>query len=289
MKKLLLIAICCCCIYIASGQTVPASGKYQNDLATDHLKGSIKSVESFFYSKPIVGSLTNITEWRWKDGIVYNKQGNIISNVTKTINNNGTDTTFTKYDEQGRAISTTDRSGKIRTRSVYSYNDKHQLVENLLFSATMTMRIVYNEEGQRDTFYNTDIVSKPYSMRVYTYNKVLKTEYEDVYVHDSLESKKIYKFDANGNKIEEIYLDPNNKRTGKSTYQYDNNGNMTMWADSSIMYSRGVVYDPISKSYGSVRYFYYPEFDKAGNWLQKDEFMYNIIVSRVKRKIEYYP
>jgi len=90
--------------------------------------------------------------------------------------------------------------------------------------------------------------------------------------------------------LENIRIDANNNRTGKTTYQYDNNGDKIMQADSNIFYIRGTAPSVSNKksSESSGHIFRYTEYDKAGNWQQQDEVFNDVVIRRTTRTIEYY-
>jgi len=292
MKILLSAIICCILIYPAAAQTtIPASGKYQNDLAGGNFKGEVKTCISYFYEKPKDGEINTTTEWRFKTAVVYNKQGNILSISSNNNHANDSIGLISKYtyDKAGRTISVADGKGKVIDSSVYSYNAYHRLIEDVWFGKTVMAHIIYNDHGRRDTTFTYDVRSKLMSVVTSYYDKAgnnIETDRQEP--GGKLQSREVYRYDDHKNMLEDIRIDANNNRTGKTTYQYDENGDKIMQADSNIIYIRGS--GPSSNNNNTesnVHFFKYAQYDKAGNWLHQDELFNDVIIRRIKRTIEY--
>jgi len=171
MKILLLAVICCILIYPAIAQTtVPASGKYQNDLAVGNFKGRVKGCTSRFYERPKDGEIDTTTDWRYITSWVYNEQGNILSESAG--NNHISDSLKLRmkytYDRAGRTISVMEGNGKLIDSSVYSYNANHKLIEDVWFGQKVHFHFIYNARGRRDTMLTYDIVGKLTSVVIFT-------------------------------------------------------------------------------------------------------------------------
>jgi len=293
MKILLSAIIYCILTYPAIAQTsIPASGKYQNDLAGGNFKGKVKTCTSYFYEKPKDGEINATTAWRFKTVVAYNKQSNILS--ISASNNHANDSAELRskytYDKTGRIILVTEGKGKIIDSSVYRYNTNHKLTEDIWFGKNVMFHIIYNAYGRRDTTFIYDVIGKLMSLVTYYYDKAGNNIETDRHESDGkLQSKEVYQYDDRKNMLENIRIDANNNRTGKTTYQYDKNGDKIMQTDSNIIYIRGSGPSSNNKNdtEGNARFFTYAQYDKAGNWLQQDEQFNGVIIRRVRRTIEY--
>ncbi|MEO6851776.1 MAG: hypothetical protein ABI166_14135 [Mucilaginibacter sp.] len=292
-RAIILFAFCCLIIAIKALN----SGKYQNDLKDRNLKGKVKSCIEFHYDSYKASDEID-SGWVYSTTDTFDIKGNTISS---DISGNPSKRPVSRHlywvdirDNEDRKIETKGTSGKIISRSTYDRNAENNLVESIWFesSSKPMLKIIYNHSGRRDTMYNYDIVGGFMGIVVYRYNKSNDLIEQNSYSpKGKLTSKEVYDYDKNNLKISEMHYDSLGIKNSKINYAYDDYGNMTMEADSSMMYIGGNRVFNADSTNKNILIFRctFGNFDSHHNWLREDMLYNNKIVKTYKRKIEYYP
>jgi hypothetical protein len=194
-----------------------------------------------------------------------------------------------KYDKTGRQLQSIETgNGKNVTVVTYTKNNKGNLIEVRSKSSKLTLRKVYNKQGNLDTLYTFDVVGKLNTMKVYQYYANSKDFDELYYRQGDLVYTEIKKLDKSNKVVSEFHYKPNGVRESRKSYKYDMYGNITMQTDSNSFYIGGYGRS-WQENNEDVRVYTYKDFDKAGNWLQR-----NMVdksgkaIYTIKREITYY-
>src|SRR5207237_734460 len=111
------------------------------------------------------------------------------------------------FDTEGRNIMTATKAGHVMSRSEYSYNSKHNLVEVISFMPKLSTRIIYNNQGYRDTMYSNNILGRLQRIVVYHYdNKNNLIRPDEHNIDGSFAHNTFYKYDNHNNNIEELVI-----------------------------------------------------------------------------------
>lgn len=265
-----------------------SGGKYQHDLTTEGLKGSVKSATSYSYYAKQDSDISS-KNWDYKIINEYNKKGNLVStSYKKSSRSVETYHLNYKYDGHGRTDRLSNQNGQVIRRFDYAYNIKRNLVETSSSGSRLSYHLVYNRNGKRDTLYNYDRKGEVTSKQVFRYdddgNLIQFMRYNP---EGNVTNKHFYRYDNQHNKTEEIIADARGERKSRISFKYDDKGNLTSRLDSNLFFIGG---DP-GKKVGDqlyLRTYSYVKFDHAGNWLQKNLMIDNQIKRIVVREIEYY-
>jgi hypothetical protein len=298
MKMLLILFICLISLCVLSFSIQVPSGKYQNDLVAGNLKGKVKSCTKFFYDTYKSGDNID-SDYNYQLKSIFDVHGKTFSSMMsgnpakKPISQ--TLSFFPTYDEEGRNTINKDQTGQIVGFSIYTRNEKNNLVEAFSTrpNSPVMLKIIYNNKGDRDTMYQNDASGKFMGKVIYHNNKNHDLiEEDEFYTNKEWSYKTIFNYDKNHNKIDEIRYDTKNANGTRTSYGYDDYGNMIMERDTSteiyIGGNRIFSVDPTNKNYLIFKC-KYSNFDSHKNWLRQDMFYKDSIAKTVKRVIEYYP
>ena len=253
----------------------------KNDLEKANLKGSVMSTtENTYYVTEKFGEI--VKGEIILDDVIFNKANNI-----------------TKYKLNGYMI---ESNGFIPTK--FTYNDKNQIIEENNFTSNTKLLHKYDSTGleiemnnfHMDTLvqkkkFKYDIKGNEIEYNSYDYNGKLsfkiKNKFDGKKIIESkwlnndgtLSSTNKYKYDKNGNIIEDITIDSNNKVTNKYNSTYDKNNNLIeyrMFIDNDI------------RNELTIYKYSYSKFDSNKNWTEQIEYENDIPTKIKERTIEYY-
>lgn len=225
----------------------------------------------------------------------------------------GSDDPDCKYDEKGNPIEYTYKGWSIHKWKL-KWDDKGRVIEESVFDTDGNLKykrtFKYDNNGNNieredQTAYTHDTNRFMYSKYVYKYdNKNNKIGwYREDNIDSSLSPMETYKYDDNGNILEEKSFS-DGVLSAIIKYDYDNNGNLievkTNSLDRDYSSKATINYDEkgneiervetgvIDKEPIKIKNTYKYEFDKNGNWIKKIEYEDGIAEMITKREIEYY-
>lgn len=182
--------------------------------------------------------------------------------ISKRYYNNSAEDTSTTYYYDGRILSFYNNSKK-RPRRIYYYNEQKLLIKDedysggKLYSET---NYKYNQEGlviEAIVERNEGSDKDDTSLIKYYYNPITKllVKVESISSKDGLKNRTTYKYDVNGNLVNE-YLDfLEEDRFSDESYEYSDNGQLKSYT----------IINPCGQSNDK----YILEYDSYGNWIKK--------------------
>ncbi len=283
----------------------------QSDLKNENLKGKVKSITG--YKANIIDIKNEVTE----EPIIefrkeYNDRGMIsLQQLYDTFGKLKHETT-NEYNNEGLRIKTVRNSFHPETKSVelirYDTTGKPVSISVIINDTnTFVSELKYNEFGDLAQSIITEDGKTDTTTLKYKYNDDGQINWKkQTQSTDQVEYKYIttYKYDNNGNLIEETSHSDLGKM--KWTYQYNKNNNLiasSTYQDADIQqktkYNKNRNYTLIQlydqeELYRELKYEY--DLDKKGNWIEKKVFVKQISSDDNKftpayiqtRKIEYY-
>jgi hypothetical protein len=281
-----------------------------NDLKSENLNGSVKSVSEMSYkSVEKQGSLvpTDIVN---KVYFVFNKQGNLVYKTYQSFSHPSAGQVNLKYDLSGNLIEqlSSNLSGDTLTdKSLYTYDSQNRKITEKHFSFgdnenyygytykydakdNITERTLYKENGNptEKSTYRYDDKNRVDEIEKYTFPSELPSKeivtYEDggklitrkTYFPDGgLYSTSIKKNNDAGKCLEDTYRSPSNNLDSYSKYTYDIQGNLTEY----FGYENGKMDGHITQKY---------EYDSNNNWIKKTVFFDDEEKGIIVREINYY-
>lgn len=261
----------------------------ENSPAKTNLKGKVKTVEVLNYKSSKKGNEKDTGSLYFHHTSKYNIEGERTEVNWISIKDSLAQKDYFKYDKKGNMIKQSryflggkyNRNDSIHWVYSYKYDDKGNLTEKNTYKtddSILTNKVTYKYDSRG-----------------------IKTEEIWYDFYDSLKLQFTFKFDKNGNTIEQVRYDLG--KPTKMTAKYDKNGIQieanTFKADGSLRYKYTYEYD----EYGNLtedlehspdgslsqKYTYKYKYDKTGNWIEKISFINDIQTEFAVRKIEYYP
>jgi hypothetical protein len=199
------------------------------------------------------------------------------------------------------------QKNKLSSRDVYDYNSKGYLIAVSSYlgkSDTISEKWTY-------LYYNRDrkIEEKGYGYNnrlTYTRRYKCDTNWEKLFSSDSIvdDWQTFYKYDNNGNNVEEDRFKDGMVFERKLMYKYDTTDNLI--EEDDYLYANDTITDKLFYKYDSngnvierrgLRHlcdgytYKYENFDKEGNWLREIKISSDIIPEEtiIERVLEYYP
>ncbi len=232
----------------------------------------------------------------------YNNQGKLIDETSYDAFGNIIENTTHTYDEKGNAVEFNQKSRTFEYNTSSRYDNKGNLIQQIVSSSTFKQPVTktftyrFDSKGRKIEEVNSQNPQRPI---IYTYEKkgnVIKKEIDHMFKYDvngntleeteidsegNIRSKIICKYDSEGNNIEKITTTnygEDNITENKVENKYDKNGNIVETEDSWK-----------TRNYNKVvKYKYTYEFDKVGNWVKQTEFKDDKKSHELERTIEYY-
>jgi hypothetical protein len=258
------------------------SNEQKNDLEKVNLKGSVKSITENTY-------------------MAIEKFGEVIKGGRNPNDFFRKENCITKYDINGYL---TESNGVIPCKFIY--NDKKQLIEENEFTSNTKIFHKYDKNGfeielnnfHKDTLvqkikYKNDKMGNKVEINPYNYTGKLQYKIKQIFIGKNLmESKEYdkegrltattkYKYDKNGNQIEETTTDSSNKVFSKNNLKYDENNNLI---ESKRFFDNALFENENNTTYRFV----YNKLDSNKNWTELIEYENEIPVKITERTIEYY-
>ncbi|TAL59828.1 MAG: hypothetical protein EPN85_08580 [Bacteroidetes bacterium] len=237
-----------------------------------------KLIESNCYNS--VGSLTE------KETFSYNNNGNVIENNSYRPNGILTQKSIYQYDSTGNMIESNfynlDGSHHVM-KYICEYDDKgNQIEKNIYYDSLRTEKTIYKYDGKGNqieivnTTYGDNGIFRNKNTCKYKYNdqgdKIEENKYE---WNGNLINKRIFHYNVNRDLIEYNYyhydIDGSVAGLVKYTYKYDSNRNIIYQSD--LYDSKGRMPDENTCSY---------EYDEKNNWIKRTEFRNNDGVIRTE-------
>ena len=231
----------------------------------------------------------------------YNNQGKLIDETSYDPFGNINENTTHTYDEKGNPAEFHQKSRTFEYKTSSLYDEKGNIIqqtENHTGSkqAIRTFTYKYDSKGRKVEEVESNNPQRPIT---YTYDKngnMVKKEIDHMFKYDingntleeieidsdgKVKNKILCKYDLGGNNIERVKTTKDgadNIRENKVVNKYDENGNIVETKDSWK-----------TRNYNKVvKYEYKYEFDKVGNWVKQTEFKDDKKSHELERTIEYY-
>lgn len=258
------------------------SNEQKNDLEKANLKGSVKSTTENTYQaiekfgEVVKGEkITNDVLNPENNISIYNKHGNLIEN-----NLGGFIPTKYEYNKKNQLILQNEYTSN--TKLKYTYDKNNLLVEmNNYYKDTLVQKQKnkYDSKGNVIECNSYDYSGK-LSFKIKNKFEGRKIVERKQFNNDgSLSETNKYKYDNNGNIIEDITMDSNNRVTNKYNYVFDKNNNLIEW--------RVFINNDIRNESNTYK-FKYLKFDSNKNWTEQIEFENDMPIKIKERTIEYY-
>jgi hypothetical protein len=252
----------------------------KNDLEKANLKGSVKSTTENTYQA--IEKFGEIVKGELITNEIFNKHNTIIKYNLKgyRLEDNRVFPTKFRYNDKNLLIEEYEYISKVKI--FHKYDDGGLELElNNFYKDTLVQRIKYKYDNMGN---KVEINSYDYSGKLsYKIKQVFKEKnviQSKEYDEDGLlSSTNKYKYNNNGNIIENIVLDSNNKVTNKYNSKYDENNNLIEW--------RVFIDNDIRNELTTYKYSYL-KFDSNKNWTEKIEYENDIPTKITLRTIEYY-
>lgn len=289
-----------------------ANEEIKNDLIKRQLKGKVKKItEKRYYAIEKSGNIE-------KDSLietsvfVYDENG--YSSFTDRDRYKSTDPNC-KYDEKGNPIEYTYNGSFLHNwKCKLKWDDKDRVIEESIFDTDGNLNLKRtfkfdNKDNKIEVECQSASLSDPnrFTYRKYIYKYDSDNNLIGWYKEDekdgSLSLMETYKYDANGKEIEQKYFD-DGSLSSITKYIYNNLGNLTERNENSIGGNSSVItiykYDDKGNEIEQIstgnsdnelikrNYIYKYEYDKAGNWLRKIDFLDGKAEQIKEREIEYY-
>jgi YD repeat-containing protein len=199
----------------------------------------------------------------------YDKQGKLIGESTFGVHRQALFQRLFTYDTAGDLKEETvyNPDGSIKYTTVTVYGSQRTRIKSVRYSRAgyVTSSRTYNSRGELEeetTFTRKNVVDYK---TVFEYdvqgNKTLEAYYTGagklLNQQNPNHSKSVYRYDGNGNLVEETDFKPNGSASWRTVYDYDNKGNIV---EESHFY-RGTILN-------SKRSYDY-QFNRSGNWIRK--------------------
>lgn len=311
MKNIFLFCIATFFLFSCTGKKAKT---VDNDLTANKIKGNVKTIDESDYTAHDSSGQVIKGDWMLSRHVVFDQKGN---KIEEKIHNNGDSITTIHiciydsnehlvkdsgdafmgtnwdiylYDTKGNRIERDQYyldNGKARRgiTEYYKVDEKGNKIEEDSYwgnkdSLNYKAYIKYNDRGQEIENANFDSKGKPFVKVIRLYDeKGNQIEYQ-YYNRDTLENRRIFKYDSAGNQTEGAIYTKDGSLSSKSLCKYDNKGNMT---EETLINPDGSVEAIISVQVES--------YDKEGNWLKNITFNSTIggkPTNIVERTITYY-
>lgn len=212
-----------CLLFATVAYIVPAV-KYGNaldDIENGNYKDAyitLKTLGNYKDSKKILKGFKLV--YLKTEMLSYDEYGDPSGTTFTTHYENGKEREFSRYDEEGLLLEKRECNENGDTLLHLQNRDDGTLLQNDYYEYFSDGKIRYSETH---SLYRREIkITKTY----YQYDENGKISVE-TRKNEYGESKKVYKYDANGRKIEVKEIDTNGKEQ-KTEYAYDENGNKTL-------------------------------------------------------------
>ena len=219
---------------------------------------------------------------------IYDKSGNLIEINVATNTDSLTNKYIYKYNKKNKQIENSwyNGEGKLMNRNRFEYDDDEKLVQEIEYlgdgSVNEVQKLEYDKKGNLYSYYNDNWLTGK-TTKTFFYDKkgnlIKKEGIQEKNIIGTKCKLIIYTYDEKGNELERKDCD---KVISKSDFKYDNNGNII----EEVFFGYDKETERVSEK---ITRRYVIEYDKNNNWIKrinyKNEFTPNTIE---ERKIEYY-
>jgi len=213
----------------------------------------------------------------------YDKKDNLLERSRYNSDGSLSEKTHYVYDTRNNKIEENVFNSKSGNKSTFIYDKKNRIIKSNVYNSSdkLISNFKYDKQGRKIEMY------KQYTLKnvlfqdgINIYDKKGNEIENDYYNNKILESKRIYKYNNNGQISEDETYNLDGSFYGKITYYYDDFGNLTKrkeFVKGNVLFKEKT--DIIEHHY---------EYDNNNNWT-KDIFYENKIpIEITEREIEYY-
>ncbi|MBK7566251.1 MAG: hypothetical protein IPI31_00335 [Bacteroidetes bacterium] len=255
--------------------------KITSDLSESNLYGKVKSYREVEYKaitkfgKILKGEINSSKE------IFFNKNGNMMEQISNYSDGSLEYKNTYKYDENGNLIEDSSSYWGFNSVSKYLYDEAGNLLQmdymNTEDSLILRYIYKYDIDGRmaENSSYNSN--GELHEKIKYKYDEMGNiVETTSTNPNPLLNDITYYKHDLKGNMLEVNSKYPDGSQNYLNTYEYDEKGNVIK------SHKEGIVFHNVTEL--TFQY----EFDKVGNWISMISFKGEVAETLTERTINYY-